>query len=207
MKVKNNIQIGLLLIPYFFFLSACQGLGDAADDLGNGYVYRSDGGMRWINPGGSIYADGIDGNVLKYKYNHDYIIAIQEPSEEYYKSHFSSIMIYKYSGLLYDSLAIKNADVHQKKFLNSRWWQDSTLRKRMAAHISPDNNNDNAVIESIVDSVIKSDPYYKLIFSGKLNYWIIRKKDNELFGPFSQGEYLRKRHELGIPKELAFDKE
>ncbi|MGX5687424.1 hypothetical protein [Arcticibacter tournemirensis] len=204
--IKVNVLIVLLVIGISCFWLACQGLGDASEDLGSGYTYRSDGGNHWIR-GDHVMKDGIDVNVIAYNFNKDYVIAMQEPFEEYYKVYLTNNLISRYGIMLYDSAAIKNPDVHQKKFLNSPWWQDSALRKRMAAHILPDNNNDNAEIESIVDSVIKSDPYYKRIFSRKLNYWIIRKKDNELFGPFSKEEYLTKRNELGIPKELAFDKE
>ena len=182
---RNNILIVMIVISSFW--SACgAGVGDTSEDLGNGYTYRSEGSMRWINPGISIYEDGIDGNVVEYKFDKNYILAIQEPSEVFYKGYFRSMLTYKYSGLIYDPTSVKNVDIHQRKFVNSRWWQDSILRKKMASHITPDNNNDDAQVESIVDSVIKTDSYYKRIFSRKRNYWIIRKKDNELFGPFSK---------------------
>lgn len=35
-----------------------------------------------------------------------------------------------------------------------------------------------------------------------LNYFIIAKKSDRLFGPFKKKEYLSKRNELGVPKEL-----
>ena len=59
--------------------------------------------------------------------------------------------------------------------------------------------------ESIADSLIKNDPYFQIIFSRKLNYWIISHKENSLFGPYSKEKYLEKREELGVPEELKLE--
>jgi hypothetical protein len=67
MKIRNNVLIVLLLILLPLLWSACQGLGDAARDLGDGYVYRSDGGKRWIRSN-NIYKEGIPVNVIAYNY-------------------------------------------------------------------------------------------------------------------------------------------
>jgi len=59
--------------------------------------------------------------------------------------------------------------------------------------------------ERIADSLLKHDPYYIKIFSRSLNYWIISHKDKQLYGPFSNEEYLQKRRELGVPNSLELD--
>jgi hypothetical protein len=38
-------------------------------------------------------------------------------------------------------------------------------------------------------------------------YWIINKRKDAVYGPFQKQEYLQKREELGIPKELKLKEE
>jgi len=33
-------------------------------------------------------------------------------------------------------------------------------------------------------------------------YWIIDKRTDDIYGPFKWDEYMKKRKELGVPKEL-----
>ena len=56
--------------------------------------------------------------------------------------------------------------------------------------------------EKEADSILKYNPYYKLIFAHKINYWIIVNKNNEVLGPFTQAEYKSKRKELNIPENI-----
>ncbi len=59
--------------------------------------------------------------------------------------------------------------------------------------------------EIIADSIIKKDSYYQKIFSRPINYWIISHQLDSMFGPLSKEEYLQKRKELGVPKELQLE--
>ena len=66
------------------------------------------------------------------------------------------------------------------------------------------NHDDNYII-AIQQPKNSSD--FKLIKSYNsndtiLNYFIISKKLDRLFGPYKKEEYLLKRKELGVPKEL-----
>lgn len=56
--------------------------------------------------------------------------------------------------------------------------------------------------EKKADSILKNDPYYKKLFSRKTNYWIISKKDHQVYGPYSKPEYEAKRKELKVSKKL-----
>lgn len=56
--------------------------------------------------------------------------------------------------------------------------------------------------EKEADSILKNDPYYKAIFTHEINFWIIVNKSNELLGPFTKGEYEKKRKELNIPENV-----
>lgn len=52
------------------------------------------------------------------------------------------------------------------------------------------------------DSVLKADPFYRNIFSNKVNYWIISGKNKKVYGPFQYEAYLQAREALGVPSKL-----
>ena len=44
------------------------------------------------------------------------------------------------------------------------------------------------------------------IYCSKYNQlWILKIKNDSLFGPFSKEEYLKKRQEIGVPKNFKID--
>lgn len=44
------------------------------------------------------------------------------------------------------------------------------------------------------------------IYCSKYNqFWILKIKNDSLFGPFSKEEYLKKRQEIGVPKSFKID--
>ncbi len=47
----------------------------------------------------------------------------------------------------------------------------------------------------------------KLIESKIHQYWIISKQTDDIYGPLSKEEFLIKREELGVPKELSLKEE
>lgn len=63
-------------------------------------------------------------------------------------------------------------------------------------------SNERIQSEKEADSILKHDPYYKLIFAHKINYWIIVNKSKEVLGPLTQVEYQSKRKELNIPENI-----
>jgi len=51
------------------------------------------------------------------------------------------------------------------------------------------------------------DKAIKKIKNSKIHmYWIIKHKTNDCYGPFKWDEYMKKRKELGVPKELKLKK-
>jgi hypothetical protein len=56
--------------------------------------------------------------------------------------------------------------------------------------------------ENEADSILRNDPFYQAIFMREINYWIISNKQQMVFGPFTKGEYERKRVELSVPGRL-----
>ncbi|MCE2989518.1 MAG: DUF3997 domain-containing protein [Nitrosomonadaceae bacterium] len=56
--------------------------------------------------------------------------------------------------------------------------------------------------------LISEDKYYDLLLEkGITKYWIIYKTNDSIYGPFDRQEYLQKREELGVPRELQLKEE
>ncbi len=202
--MKSNI----ILLVYSSILILCScgaGVGDSADDLGAGYTYSVDGNRRWIYPD-NVFGESIFPNVIAYNFDEDFIIAEQKPAIDDFTILLAENLTAKYQITMLGDTA-SNSDLNKKQFMNSNLWRDSILRMKFLRFISIDNHNNILQINSIVDSIISVDPYYKLIFSRNLNYWIIQKRNKQLFGPFNKDEYLIKRRFLNLPNELNFKNE
>ena len=194
----------LCLLALALLLCKCHAQIDADGDLGGGYSFNADGGMSWIS-GGNVYEDGIPGNIISFGHDHDYIIATQSPSKAYYHYFFPEDIIYRYRFLLYKEEISLHPNAYHQRFMNSKWWLDTELKTKITKHISADNYNNIEEITRIVDSLVIHDPAYQKIFSSKVNYWILVKQGNQVFGPLSHQQYLDKRKELSVPDELQLD--
>ena len=63
---------------------------------------------------------------------------------------------------------------------------------------------ENPDLETLADSTLSNDPYYKRIFSAKENYWILNHHGKgTLYGPFTKVEFKRKKQELQVPASLV----
>jgi hypothetical protein len=56
--------------------------------------------------------------------------------------------------------------------------------------------------EELADSILRNDPFYKNIFSGTINFWIIIIKSDSTIGPLTLNDYLIKRKKLNIPDNV-----
>lgn len=56
--------------------------------------------------------------------------------------------------------------------------------------------------ETVADSILLHDPFYKAIFVHSTNYWIIDNKIQKVFGPLTKEDYENKRKELSVPENL-----
>ena len=46
-------------------------------------------------------------------------------------------------------------------------------------------------------------PYYVKIYSSVLNYWIIDKENNQVYGPLSLESFVEERKRLNVPEKLS----
>ena len=198
--LKKKIKKTLILL--FIIISiGIAGCNDISEDLGGGYTYRNDGGNRCINLNNYGKYGRIYPLVIDYDYNEDYIIALQNPSEKYFKIllSFDLCSMHSHSFSSEDSIRIKNIEAYNQIFLDDTVLYNNILSKKLTKNCGTKNS---LIYDSIADSLIKNSPKFKLIFSRKYNYWIIKKKGDEIFGPYSENEYLEKRKEIGVPEGL-----
>lgn len=181
-------------------INSCANLGDLWVDLGNGFIYKRDGRLRWITRD-NIMKEKIYPNILDYAFDDNYIIIVQEPEMEGYNRVLAEDLCMRYESIIYP-LIKPEVDSATKFFLKSHLWTDSSIHERVVKEIKPDYHSDFTKLQLIADSIIKFDPYYLKQLSRKRNYWIINKKKDIIFGPFSKVEYLRMRNQFKISETL-----
>ena len=59
--------------------------------------------------------------------------------------------------------------------------------------------------EQVADSILKNDPFYVSIFRNDINYWIVSKEAQKIYGPFNEVEYNNTRKKLNVPDRLKID--
>jgi hypothetical protein len=199
--MKNGF---LIFISILLLFSSCgPGIGDVSEDLGNGYYYRAEGSTRWIMPD-NIFKDGVYANVIDYSSNNNFIIVKQSPSKDI-NVLFTEILKSRYDLLLHEKDSMEQTK-EVKNFLNSELWKDSIWHKKIANQVFENNvvkNSDS--LNKIAKQIIQKDSFFKNMLSRKINYFIIDKKKQIVFGSFSINEYMLKRKELYIPESLIFE--
>jgi hypothetical protein len=199
--MKNGFLIFISILLLFY--SCGPGIGDVSEDLGNGYYYRAEGSTRWIMPD-NIFKDGVYANVIDYSSNNNFIIVKQSPSKDI-NVLFTEILKSRYDLLLHEKDSMEQTK-EVKNFLNSELWKDSIWHKKIANQVFENNvvkNSDS--LNKIAKQIIQKDSFFKSMLSRKINYFIIDKKKQIVFGSFSINEYMLKRKELNIPESLIFE--
>jgi hypothetical protein len=175
-------------------------------NLGKGYVCIEKGTLTEIYANNSYgFGQGIYPFVKNYAFNEDFVIVEQETKREEILTSFTDKLRSNYGFLLYMKDSIKiTKDV--KKFMQSKIWTDSILHKEISREVLPESNvRSFDTLGKIASKIIDEEPYFKEMLSRKVNYYIIDKQRQEVYGPFSKVNYLAKRKELKVSKTLVFD--
>ncbi len=206
MKLQKQI-----ILYFFFVLYSCgAGWSDLLLDMGNNYHYYGEGSpSNYIfygikdRRGTSIDKEIIYPNVEAFGYDDTFILVLQKPSLEevgyLVGSELNGIArVFKYV----DSLSFEKSEKEiQEKYLQHI--KDSLFYRKIGLKITPRNTiEEQRFFWNLGDSIVKTDLKYKKIFANEFNYWIINKETDEIFGPFSKEEYLKKKQELGVSKKL-----
>lgn len=213
MKTTRVCIVSLIAI----FLSSCgAGVGDTNVKLSSGYVYRTEGSLRYI-ASDNLFKDCFYPTVTDYAFNNDYILVEQEPSKKLYKDLLAENLAAKYISLSTVDSMDKELAPGQYVFYKSELQSNAKLYHSFFGRLSVNHTADDILnSELITDSLIKADKYYKNIFSRKVNYWIVDHKDidqsylrrSKIYGPLSEKEYLNQRAKLNVPEtlKLRFEK-
>lgn len=145
------------------------------------YIFRNTNVSKNTDANSYIFSakQNIYPKVTHYKYNKDFIVAAQNPSKEGHSYLLASDLEFYF---------YKNYDVKEDRYEKEIFTLIEKRGKLMA------------------DSLLNSDPYYKMIFSRTVNYWIISHKLDSLFGPLTKEEYIEKYRELEMPNKFEFVK-
>ncbi|MGC6471096.1 MAG: hypothetical protein ACON4E_07510 [Flavobacteriales bacterium] len=211
--VKNIFSI-VVIISCCLFFSSCE---NNSNHLSGGYSFSANDNLS-ILPFPTIFDKGINRKITDYTFNEKFILVEQEPDLHHHIMMLSSSIRIRYSALkTIDSASVKLLP-GQYEYYKQKLVEDSVLYRRMnKLGISSENSEkDRVFCENLADSIINKSPYYRGVFLRDVNYWIIAHRkpqeyfylpSSDVFGPFSREEYLQKRKELGVPKELRLKTE
>jgi ribosomal protein S26 len=184
-------------------------LNDSWTDLGDGYTCHVDGKNCSIRHGQGCIDTKIYSKVEDYSFDDRHVIAKQNPDYEYYKiftrsDYCTRFAIYSY--YLKDSTSQQFMD-DTNPFIRQAIRADSSFYKYLKLKGVTDKNSvqDWEIINPILDSVFKTDPFYKKVFASNENYWIIDKDQNIRYGPLTFNEFDKLRDEKRI--DLKFKNE
>lgn len=157
----------------------------------------------------NAFKPSIYGDIKACSFNENYIIVKQKPNREnYVRSVSEELMTYR-------NIISKDSTEYEREeyeFYRNIIITNKKMMKVLYSKLSPNHNSEdirNSLI--IADSLVENNPVYKSIFKNQVNYWIISHKEinrknympmSKIYGPFKIEEYLKKREELKIPKEL-----
>ena len=157
-------------------------------DLGNDYSMRD----KTIVPRNLFTGTEIYSKVVEYKFNEKFIIAKQKPKVSSYKKLLKENLITRLR--IYDSFLKERNDKDYKEITTPQIIRaiksDSLIYYQFKERGLKENYYDKSLkTESVVDSILQNDLFYKKIFRSKVNYWIINKLENTRFGPFTKIEF------------------
>lgn len=181
-------KLFLLVLGLTFSLSSCD--EPTWIDLGDNYTYFLDGR---IAPVDLYYNTQIYSDITSYSFDDNYIIAKQKPNYESYKAlvasdYFDRLFIYN---LYHLDTTTERFNKENSPFTRQPIKADSTFYKLLKSNGVTDQNSieDTKILQELVDSVFHVDTFYIKLFSSTENYWLIDKKKNIRFGPYSKQEF------------------
>lgn len=199
--MRNKIFIYVLAL----IIISCN-LGNENSKLSGNSFFRNEGnGKRMIASDNIlIHKTTIYPDVIDYVYDKNFIIAKQIPNKSNWIPLLGFDLYIRYIGYLH---CIQDSQNFEK---NRYWNQRDKIEYDKANYkiflkrdVSDQNSSkDIQISQAIADSLIENDFSYQKVFMHDTNYWIIYNVMDTLIGPLTKTEYLIKRKDLKIPKDL-----
>ncbi|MDV6169235.1 hypothetical protein R1T16_12440 [Flavobacterium sp. DG1-102-2] len=170
-------------------------------DLGKGYTFLSEGSNRFIITD-FIFKDGIYPNVLNYTFDENYILVMQKATKESVEPYLIDQLRVKYGYILYsDELLPTSAN----SFLNSKVWKDSLWNRNISNEILRGNYIRNyRALQKAARIVLSEDEFFKKMFSREINFYIIDKNSEKVYGPFSEKDFYAQLNAMDVSPNLKF---
>ena len=189
----NTVNFSNCLIGTILLLSSCLSLNDRREDLGDGYKFHEDGGRSQIHDSQTYNNTDIYSGIVDYRYNDQFIIVKQRPNLEHFKLFTRAEYSIRF-GIYSSHLANPNSIELSKgidTLLERRIKADSSFYKHLKDRGVTDKNSfsDWQIIDSILDSLFKTDPHYAQMFELDLNFWIIDKDNHLKHGPMTKDDF------------------
>lgn len=211
----NKTNKTLILITFFcFFIISCnyKDKPSHGTKLSGGYtIYSNDGIFLFAD---NLLKPSVYGNIVKCCYNKEFILVLQNPKKSNFLFNLAEKLLLERYILSLDTL---NLEPKEYKFYKEYFLGKKQLVKVLLSQLTLERSiNDIVKSQNIADSILTNDPYYKLIFRRKNNYWIVSHKEikegdyiqmSKIYGPYNKEEYGIKRIELGVPSELELNNE
>lgn len=138
----------------------------------------------------------VHSDIVKFKENNSYIIALQKPNKKLMLDRIESILeiLYKYNSEN-DSVVISFPHIHTTIEINSQYREnlDSLLQT----------TKDSVKTYQIeAKKIFENECFYQKIYKNPLNYYIIDKKEDSVFGNLNRDEFIKLKQAKGIKLEF-----
>jgi len=193
--MKKTLIIFLLIILYackfdkseYFFFDKYDSM-----DVGDGketFIYKSK--KKWNYDTIIVYSD-----IEKFGENSTYIIALQNPNKELMlKRIISSLeVLYKYNSEN-DSVVVSFPHTYTNVEINKRY------KKELDSLVWITKDSIKAY-QTRAEDIFQNEDFYQRIYKKGLNYYIIDKKEDSVFGPLTKKEYRNIKEKRGIKLEF-----
>lgn len=185
------VRFIVIIIVFLSILCGCEN----DSDLGEGYYYLPDYESYDVGyPYGSIiYRSNkefdfdevlICSDILKVNHDNDFIIVMQKPNKELIDRYLDDLIFFELGNNNNDSIVeLMNNDINIKEIV-------SFLKT----------NSINKSYNIKLDSFYLKNDSYKKFFKNDINYYLIKKNNNDVIGPLNKVEFenLRKQERVGL---------
>lgn len=164
-------------------------------DLLDGYpygttIYKSSSKSH-IPSQAIVYSD-----ILEFKENNSYIITLQKPNKELMLKRIKSSLevLYKYNSGN-DSVVVSFPHTFTNVGINKRYKKDLDSLVKMT-------QDSSKAYRAEAENIFQDEAFYQRIYKNPLNYYIIDKKEDSVFGPLTKKEYRNIKEKRGIKLEF-----
>jgi hypothetical protein len=202
-----------ILLLFFLALTSCSDVNYPLDNeqLSGGYICKFNNETPIVKAD-NVLKTSIYGKIIKYSYDKDFLLVVQEPSKENYIFNLTNELNSYYS--LFANKVILNFKCDKDSCSSFVCISNPKLLTlfHQFENLNPLERNNQ--FKSISDSLVNNDIRLTNIFKNNVNYWIITHNEridlncveqSKIYGPFTKQEFENERVILGVPNKLELN--